>query len=34
MGMDSMNAVVLDTRQNPGCRVQLARFALIGWRFL
>jgi uncharacterized membrane protein YccF (DUF307 family) len=26
-----MNTVVIDTRQNPGCLIQLAWFALIGW---
>jgi uncharacterized membrane protein YccF (DUF307 family) len=26
-----MNAVVVDTRQNPGCLIQVLWFALVGW---
>jgi len=26
-----MNAVVIDTRQNPGCLIQVLWFALVGW---
>jgi uncharacterized membrane protein YccF (DUF307 family) len=29
--MKSMNTVLIDTRQNPGCLIQIVWFALVGW---